>query len=100
MVFIRKTENFVCEHCGFSVGGDGYTNHCHQCLYSKHVDINPGDRLNPCGGLMKPVRIEKKGKEYVIKHKCLKCGFEKPNKAVKEDSFDMIVQVSAEFASK
>ncbi len=100
MPFIRKTEDFVCEHCGFSVEGNGYTNHCTQCLYSKHVDINPGDRLNTCRGLMKPIGIEKKGKEYVIKHKCVKCGLEKPNKAVKEDNFDMIVQISAEFANK
>ena len=24
--------------------GNGYTNHCPKCLWSKHVDINPGDR--------------------------------------------------------
>ncbi len=100
MVFIKNKEDFICEHCSFSVEGNGYTNHCPQCLWSKHVDINPGDRLNTCGGLMKPIGVEKKGKEYVIKHKCTKCGFEKPNKAVKEDSFDMIVQISAEFSSK
>ena len=75
MVFIRKTEDFICEHCGFSIEGNGYTNHCSECLYSKHVDIDPGDRANTCGGLMKPIAIEKKGKEYIIKHKCIKCGF-------------------------
>ncbi|MEQ1561759.1 MAG: RNHCP domain-containing protein [Nitrospira sp.] len=98
MVFIRKTEDFVCEKCGFFVEGNGYTNHCPQCLWSKHVDIFPGDRAGKCGGMMKPISIEKKGKEYTILHKCTVCGFEKPNKAVKEDSFDMIVQVSAEKA--
>ena len=100
MVFIKKTEDFTCENCGLVVTGNGYTNHCHQCLYSKHVDINPGDRAQTCGGLMKPIRVEKIGKEYIITHKCIKCGYEKPNKAVKEDSFDMIIQVSAEFASR
>lgn len=98
MVFIKKEEDFICEKCGFEVVGNGYTNHCPQCLWSKHVDISPGDRREMCGGLMKPINIEKRGKEYTIIHKCIKCGFERPNKAVKEDNFDMIVQVSAESA--
>jgi hypothetical protein len=96
--FTRTTEDFVCEKCGFSVVGNGYTNHCPECLWSKHVDIFPGDRAEKCGGLMEPIRIEKKGKEYTIIHKCIKCGIEKPNKAVKEDNFQMIIQVSANSA--
>ena len=39
--FKRKKENFVCENCGAEVKGDGFTNHCPKCLYSKHVDIFP-----------------------------------------------------------
>ena len=96
MIFIRKTENFVCEKCGFSVVGDGYTNHCPQCLWSKHVDVSPGDRAGDCGGMMEPVGVEKKGREYIITHKCVKCGLEKPNKAVKDDNFQMIIQISSE----
>jgi hypothetical protein len=96
--FTRTTEDFICEKCGFSVTGNGYTNHCPECLWSKHVDIFPGDRAEKCGGLMEPIRIEKKGKEYTIIHKCIKCGVEKPNKAVKEDNFQMIIQVSANSA--
>lgn len=96
MPFIRKTENFVCQKCGQTVEGNGYTNHCTQCLWSKHVDIFPGDRAGKCEGMMEPIGIEKKGKDYIIIHKCIKCGFEKPNKTVKEDNFQMIVQISAE----
>ncbi len=95
MVFIKNKENFVCEKCGFEVEGDGFTNHCPECLWSKHVDISPGDRLNICGGLMEPIQILKKGREYSILHKCTKCGFEKPNKASMNDNFQIIVQVSA-----
>ncbi len=98
--FIRRKEDFVCGKCGFEVEGNGYTNHCPQCLWSKHVDIFPGDRAEICGGLMEPIRVEKKGKEYTIIHKCIKCGIERPNKAVKEDNFDMLVQVSAENSKK
>jgi rRNA maturation protein Nop10 len=45
---------------------------------------------------MEPIRIEKKGKEYTIIHKCIKCGHEKPNKAAKEDNFEMIAQIASE----
>jgi len=94
--FKRNIENFVCSRCGNEVLGNGYTNHCPECLWSKHVDISPGDRAENCGGMMEPVRVEKKGGEYTIIHKCIKCGLEKPNKAVEEDNFQMLIQVSAE----
>ena len=56
--FQKRVEDFCCENCGTEVTGNGYTNHCPKCLYSKHVDINPGDRLNSCGSMMKPTNIE------------------------------------------
>lgn len=96
MPFIKNTENFVCEKCGKEVIGNGYTNHCPECLWSKHVDIAPGDRANTCGGMMEPIKVEKNGREYIVIHKCSVCGFEKPNKVQKEDNFEMIVQISAE----
>jgi DNA-directed RNA polymerase subunit M/transcription elongation factor TFIIS len=98
MPFIKNKEDFVCEKCGNSVQGNGYTNHCPECLWSKHVDVFPGDRAGDCGGMMEPIRIEKKGREYTIVHKCTKCGLEKPNKALKEDNFQMIIQIAAENA--
>jgi Zn finger protein HypA/HybF involved in hydrogenase expression len=92
--FQRNIENFKCENCGNEVVGNGYTNHCPKCLYSKHVDINPGDRASSCGGLMEPVSIEKKNGEERIIHRCKKCGFEKANKIQKDDNFDLIVEIS------
>ncbi|GIW69886.1 MAG: hypothetical protein KatS3mg101_0633 [Patescibacteria group bacterium] len=59
-LFQKKKENFICKNCGYFVIGNGYTNHCPRCLYSEHVDINPGDRANTCEGLMEPVGIAKK----------------------------------------
>ena len=56
--FNRRIEDFTCEHCGTEVHGNGYTNHCPNCLWSKHVDINPGDRAADCGGLMEPIAVE------------------------------------------
>mgnify|MGYP001604743940 CR=1 FL=1 len=93
--FIRKKEDFECQNCGYFVEGTGYTNHCHKCLYSKHVDLNvPGDRGNKCGGLMKPVGVEIRSGKYVLIHKCQKCGVQKKNKSAKNDNFDAIIHYS------
>lgn len=94
--FIRKIEDFVCEHCGTKVKGTGYTNHCPNCLYSKHVDLEiPGDRAANCGGLMKPVGVDLKHGEHIIIHKCLKCGKITRNKTSPEDNFEKILKLSA-----
>ena len=84
--FTKVIEDFICEKCGFEVKGNGYTNHCPKCLYSKHVDINPGDRACECKGPMKPIDILQKNGEFIILHKCEKCGFERKNKVAEEDN--------------
>ena len=89
--FTKRVEDFQCGHCGLHVTGDGYTNHCPACLWSLHVDINPGDRLNQCQELMEPVGIELDHGQYVISHRCTKCGQEKRNKASDKDDFDTLV---------
>ena len=92
--FQRTKEDFVCEHCGTSVIGDGYTNHCPNCLWSKHVDVNPGDRAQSCGGLMEPVRIEGSTPAYEIVHKCLRCDKEHKNRADLKDNLDAIINLA------
>lgn len=85
MAFIKVKEDFICENCKTKVKGNGYTNHCPSCLYSKHVDIDPGDRLSKCGGLMKPIEYEVKNGETSVVQECLKCGHKKKNKLSPED---------------
>jgi len=92
--FTRKIEDFTCGHCGAKVKGNGYTNHCPACLWSKHVDINPGDRLAKCGGLMEPVKVEMDHGQYILMHKCQTCGQQKRNKTVQEDSFEAILALA------
>ncbi|QQE76919.1 RNHCP domain-containing protein [Alicyclobacillus sp. SO9] len=80
--FTDINEGFVCSHCGKHVqpSAKSCRNHCPQCLYSVHLDDNPGDRSADCGGLMKPVAVlynPKKG--YQVVHRCLVCGTEKRN---------------------
>jgi hypothetical protein len=94
--FTKKIENFICENCGKKITGDGYTNHCPNCLYSKHVDINPGDRACLCGGLMKPVEIIQAGQNFSIMHKCQKCGVLKKNKIQKQDFFEKVLEILKE----
>lgn len=93
--FQRRIEDFACEHCGALVKGDGYTNHCPKCLWSKHVDVNPGDRAATCGGMMEPVSVEgSSGSQYRICHRCIICGHEKINDANSGDSADALVALA------
>lgn len=93
--FQRRKEDFVCENCGHSVSGSGYTNHCPACLWSRHVDIHPGDRAETCLGMMEPVAVEAKQNQYRILFRCVKCGFEGWNKAALEDDFEALLQIAA-----
>jgi hypothetical protein len=92
--FSRNVEDFTCENCGIEIEGNGFTNHCPSCLWSKHVDINPGDRQAECQGLMQPVAVESKRGKYAILHRCVKCGFERRNKTALNDDFDTLLAVA------
>lgn len=93
--FTRTKEDFICGHCGHAVKGNGYTNHCPICLWSKHVDVNPGDREAVCGGMMKPVGIKKAGDEVDILHRCIQCRHEHWNKAAPHDNKDVLFELPA-----
>ncbi|MBI2612737.1 RNHCP domain-containing protein [Candidatus Kaiserbacteria bacterium] len=94
MTFIKVVENFVCEHCGHEVKGSGYTNHCPRCLWSKHVDVSPGDRAALCGGLMEPIAIEGTSPEYMIVHRCTRCGNERRNVTAENDEPSALIAVA------
>lgn len=91
-----KDENFVCENCKRNVTKLNYTarDHCPYCLYSKHVDINPGDRLNTCMGMLVPIDIEKFKGTYKIIYKCEKCGMIHKNIAANDDNMNKIIELS------
>lgn len=89
-------EPFVCENCNKKVEKLNYTarDHCPHCLYSKHIDINPGDRKNKCQGLLEPIEIEKFKNTYKIIYKCEKCNEFHKNIIAYDDNFDLIVNLS------
>ena len=90
-------EEFICEHCGKEVKKLEYSarDHCPYCLYSKHVDINPGDRANNCKGLLKPIDIEKFKDTYKIIYKCEKCHMQHKNIIATDDDMNMIIEISS-----
>ena len=89
-------EGFTCIHCGMVVNKLNVTarDHCNNCLYSLHVDINPGDRLNPCKGILKPIGIEKYRDTYKIIYKCELCGKIHKNIMAVDDNMDKIIELS------
>ena len=98
--FTKNDEEFICENCGIKVDPLGYTSrdHCPNCLCSKHVDINPGDREADCKGLLKPIQVlpdSKKG--YIIIYKCSKCGEERRCKAAKDDDLDLLIKLTVNY---
>ena len=96
--FNMINEKFICEHCGREIKKADKTarDHCNYCLYSKHVDINPGDRSNPCKGLLMPLGIEKFKDTYKIIYKCEKCGNVHKNIIANDDNMDLIIKLSVE----
>lgn len=86
--FQRRREDFVCQRCAETVKGSGYTNHCPACLWSKHVDVMPGDRAADCGGLMEPIAVELEHGRYYLVHVCVTCGHERRNGLAEGDCRD------------
>ncbi len=95
-LFNMIDEEFICENCGNEVKKLEYSarDHCPYCLYSKHLDINPGDRLNSCKGLLVPIGIEKFKNTYKIIYKCKKCNIIHKNIMAEDDNIDLIIDLS------
>ena len=93
MSFQKVKEDFVCGHCGKTVFGNGFTNHCPSCLWSKHVDIEPGDRAGTCGALMEPTSIED-SEPYTIVHTCTRCREVRRVKSSSDDNAKALIEVA------
>ena len=95
-LFNELDENFICENCGKNVSKLVYSSrdHCPYCLYSKHVDINPGDRANECKGLLRPVGIEKFKDTFKILYICQKCKERHKNVMAKDDDINKVIEIS------
>ena len=90
--------SFICQNCNVKVPlvapGTKNRNHCPNCLFSLHVDVEIGDRREKCKGLMPPIgKILKSDGEEVLIHKCEKCGFERKNRMAGDDSFELVEEL-------
>lgn len=94
MTFVVRGRNqaFTCERCGAAVPAHptSVRNHCHECLWSKHVDVAPGDREATCGGLMEPVGVEGLRGTWRVVHRCTVCGEEQPCVAAPDDEIERL----------
>ncbi len=100
-MFVKNDNEFLCVNCGKKIEKLGYTSrdHCNFCLYSLHVDIEPGDRKNNCKGILVPINIvqtSKKGK--VIIYKCQKCKKEVRNIVANDDDLNMIYKIVEDYS--
>lgn len=101
--FAKNDDGFICAHCGRQVEPLGYSsrNHCPFCLWSLHVDIQPGDRANPCRGELEPIRVEPDAKKgYVIVSRCRRCGEIRRCRAAlkaksQPDDIDLLIRLTA-----
>lgn len=74
-IFQKNNVSFVCLNCGKDTPPhlSSSRDHCIYCLYSLHVDVNPGDRMNNCMGLLKPQGLRiKNGKQQIV-YRCETC---------------------------
>ncbi|MGI0100881.1 MAG: RNHCP domain-containing protein [Candidatus Micrarchaeaceae archaeon] len=88
--FSRNIEDFTCANCGAIVKGKGYTDHCNCCLWSMHVDMNPGDRMSECRGMMEPVKSMHDRNTFIILYTCTACGIRKKTDAAPDDNRDAL----------
>jgi len=84
-------ESFKCKICDRLVvpagAGSDHRNHCPNCLYSLHIDDEPGDRDADCGGHMEPISVwVRKGGEWALIHRCKQCGVLKQNRIAADDN--------------
>ena len=86
----REPETFRCVHCSTDVPttapGTAHRNHCPVCLWSRHVDDEPGDRRSDCHASMEPIAITVRGDEWVLIHRCAACGELSSNRIAGDDS--------------
>lgn len=82
---------FHCVRCCQPVAPDApgtqHRNHCPHCLWSRHVDDEPGDRASECRGAMEPVSVwVRPGGDWAVIHRCRKCGELHSNRIAGDDN--------------
>lgn len=92
-------EWFACVHCGTPVTPEAYgtahRNHCPHCLWSKHLDEEPGDRASECRSSMEPIAVwARPGGDWAIIHRCRGCGILHSNRIAGDDNELLLVALA------
>ena len=95
----RQPSSFRCGHCRLDVPtdtvGTAHRNHCPNCLWSRHLDDDPGDRAADCGSLMEPIAIGVRGDgEWVVVHRCTGCSVLHLNRSAGDDNPLILLRVA------
>lgn len=93
--FTKNNEEFTCINCHELVPKHPTSSrdHCIHCLYSLHIDINPGDRMSKCLGEMIPIGIENTNNRERIVYECNKCNKIHKNIVAPDDNRDLIINL-------
>lgn len=91
--------SFTCINCKFQIPaqsfGTRHRNHCPVCLWSRHLDDEPGDRRESCRAPMMPIAIEvRRDGEWAIVHRCNGCGILKCNRVAGDDQERALLALS------
>jgi len=105
---VYDTQDFKCRNCGFFVtasrelSGVNNRNHCPRCLWSRHMDITPGDRRSDCLSRMEPIGLTMKlvtkkygstAGELMVIHSCTGCGKVSINRIAADDDALVIERI-------
>ena len=93
-------QSFTCVHCGTTVpasaAGTENRNHCPRCLWSRHVDVAPGDRRSGCLAPMEPITVWRRaGGEWSLLHRCSVCGTIRANRIAGDDNEMLLLSIAA-----
>ncbi|MGH9118671.1 MAG: RNHCP domain-containing protein [Acidimicrobiales bacterium] len=91
--------SFRCVNCGLDVPldapGTAHRNHCPSCLWSRHLDDDPGDRSSICRSSMEPIAITVRGDgEWVLIHRCRGCDELHLNRIAGDDNPLLLVRLA------
>ena len=95
----RRAESFRCIHCRLDVplvaAGTAHRNHFPTCLWSRHLDDEPGDRASDCRASMEPIAITvRKDGEWILIHRCQGCGKLSSNRIAGDDNPLLLIRIA------
>lgn len=95
----QTSPDFTCIRCRSAVSthafGTRHRNHCPLCLWSRHLDEQPGDRRSACRAAMEPVAVEvRDGGEWAIIHRCTGCHELRTNRIAGDDAELALLQLA------